>query len=214
MIDRNSQLVNATVSQSVTEPVVLGVRSVAKVFIGDIIECARRVQAEWAEKLNEKQTDLPTPEPSPVNSPAVSGAAAGMNSAVSVVGVAAAGGGMGNDKPGDNPEATQAETTQGETTQGETTQGDATQADTQTDTQPDGQPETQQPDEQAYIPPAERTKHNRYGPLRPDHLREAMRRYKLSMEGGSVGMHCLWNLQQQNGVERFGIRTMGRRIFR
>lgn len=134
---------NATVSQSVTEPVILGVRSVSKVFIGDIIEGARRVQAEWAEKLDEKQSDLPTPEPSPTTSP-----------------------GMGGTEPteGDKPTATNGQV--------------------------------------------------RYGPLRPDHLREAMRRYKLSMEGGSVGMHALWHQQQQNGVERFGIRTKGRRLFK
>ncbi|KAK1762200.1 hTAFII28-like protein conserved region-domain-containing protein [Phialemonium atrogriseum] len=145
------RLVNATVSQSVTEPVIIGVRSVAKVFIGDIIEGARRVQAEWAAKLGEKQTDLPTPEPSRRNSPGANGTEM-----------------AGGDKLGDKPEDKLTE-------------------------------------EKSEI---------RYGPLRPDHLREAMRRYRLSMEGGSVGMHGLWNLQQHNGVERFGIRTRGRRLFK
>lgn len=146
-----TQLVNATVSQSVTEPVIIGVRSVAKVFIGDIIEGARRVQAEWAAKLGEKQTDLPTPEPSRRNSPGTNGTEM-----------------AGGDKLGDKPEDK----------------------------------------------PTEEKSEIRYGPLRPDHLREAMRRYRLSMEGGSVGMHGLWNLQQHNGVERFGIRTRGRRLFK
>lgn len=122
-------------------------RSVAKVFIGDIIEGARRVQAEWAEKLDEKQTDLPTPEPSP--SLSYSGAD-----------------GMEGVEP------------------------------TERDKQP------------------EEPSHIKYGPLRPDHLREAMRRYKLSMEGGSVGMHALWHQQQHSGVERFGTRTRGRRLFK
>ena len=123
---------------------ILGVRSVAKVYIGDIIEGARRVQAEWAEKLGEKQADLPTPAPSPAHSPP----------------------GVDGIEPAEGDRLTGSQS---------------------------------QP---------------RYGPLRPDHLREAVRRYKLSMEGGSVGMHALWHQQQHNGVERFGIRTRGRRLFK
>lgn len=57
-------------------------------------------------------------------------------------------------------------------------------------------------------------KEPRRGPLRPDHLREAWARYKSSAEGGAVGLHALWHSQQQDGVERFGTRTGGRRIFR
>lgn len=133
------RLVNATISQSVTENVVIGMRAVAKVYIGDIIEGARRVQAEWIEKTGEKQTDLPTPPASAGTSP--SGAQEG----------------------GVQPTAAQ---------------------------------------------------DDRRGPLRPEHLREAVRRYKRSFEGGGVGQHTIWNQQQQNGVERFPTRTGGRRIFR
>ncbi|KAK1750512.1 transcription initiation factor TFIID-like protein [Echria macrotheca] len=136
------RLVNATISQSVTENVVIGMRAVAKVFIGDLIEGARRVQGEWIENTGEKQTDLPTPPESTVPSPG------------------------------------------GEDTQ-ETT---------------DQRPEP--------------VKDDRRGPLRPEHLREAMRRYKKGFEGGGVGMQWIWNQQQQNGVERFPSRTGGRRIFR
>ncbi|KAK3370641.1 hTAFII28-like protein conserved region-domain-containing protein [Podospora didyma] len=136
------RLINATISQSVAENIVIGVRSIAKVFIGDIIEGARRVQTEWIEKTGEKQTDLPTPPPSAKASP--------------------------------NPAG----------------EGQETQPDKSVDMQ--------------FGP----------GPLRPDHLREAMRRYKRSLEGGGVGMQAIWHQHQQNGIERFPSRTGGRRIFR
>jgi transcription initiation factor TFIID subunit 11 len=51
------------------------------------------------------------------------------------------------------------------------------------------------------------------GPLRPDHLREAWRRYRLSGESRGVGMHQLWHAQQGSGVERFSTRT-GTRLFK
>lgn len=133
-------------SQSVPDNVVLTVRTAAKVFIGDIIESARRVQGEWIDKLDEKQVDagVLTPEASPEHD---RGAAA---------------------NGGDAAEGEEA--------------GDR--------------------------------KNDRRGPLRPDHLREALRRYKLSMEGGCVGLHDPWHVQQQSGVERFGARTQGRRLFK
>ncbi|KHN94965.1 transcription initiation factor TFIID subunit 11 [Metarhizium album ARSEF 1941] len=53
----------------------------------------------------------------------------------------------------------------------------------------------------------------RRGPMRPDHLREAWRRYKLSGESRGVGVQQLWHAQQGSGVERFSTRTR-RRLFR
>lgn len=50
----------------------------------------------------------------------------------------------------------------------------------------------------------------RSGPLRPDHLREAWRRYKLTSEARGVGMQQLWQAQQHTGVERFSTRTRKR----
>ena len=122
------------------ENVVIGMRAVAKVFIGDIIESARRVQGEWIEATDEKQTDLPTPPPSA--------------------------------DPTSNA---------------------------------DGEAEAQE---------KEPEKDDRRGPLRPEHLREAVRRYRKTQEGGGVGMQWVWHQQQQSGVERFPTRTGGRRIFR
>ncbi|KAF7558836.1 hypothetical protein G7046_g5335 [Stylonectria norvegica] len=51
------------------------------------------------------------------------------------------------------------------------------------------------------------------GPLRPDHLREAWRRYKISGEGRGVGVQQLWHAQQGDGVERFSTRT-GKGLFK
>ena len=51
------------------------------------------------------------------------------------------------------------------------------------------------------------------GPLRPDHLREAWRRYRLSSQSNGVGMQQLWHNQQGSGVERFSSRTR-KQIFR
>ncbi|KAK4097561.1 TAFII28-domain-containing protein [Parathielavia hyrcaniae] len=135
------RLVNATISQSVAENVVIGMRAVAKVFIGDVIESARRVQGEWIEKTGEKQTDLPPPPPTAHPMP-------------------------------------------------DTADG-------------------QDPDE-----PDEAKTEDRRGPLRPEHLREAVRRYRKGFEGGGVGMQWVYHQQQQGGVERFPTRTGGRRIFR
>jgi len=114
---------------------------VAKVFIGDIIEAARRVQDEWIENTGEKQTDLPTPPTSVAGSPNTNG-------------------------------------------------------------------------EQVTSQDTALVEDNRRGPLRPEHLREAVRRYRVGFEGGGVGMQRIWHQQQQNGVDRFPTRTGGRRIFR
>ncbi|KAF7547141.1 hypothetical protein G7Z17_g7930 [Cylindrodendrum hubeiense] len=51
------------------------------------------------------------------------------------------------------------------------------------------------------------------GPMRPDHLREAWRRYRLSGESRGVGVQQLWHAQQNSGVDRFSTRT-GKRLFK
>ncbi|RDA93053.1 hypothetical protein CP533_0700 [Ophiocordyceps camponoti-saundersi (nom. inval.)] len=119
------RVVNATVSQSVPHMVTTAVKAVAKLFAGEIIEGARRVQGQWM-AAGEAQSEVPIPPPGPEN------------------------------KIHDD---------------------------------------------------------DRRGPLRPDHLREAWRRYKLGGESYGVGMQQLWHAQRQDGVERFSTRTQ-RRIFR
>ncbi|TQN69213.1 Transcription initiation factor TFIID subunit 11, partial [Colletotrichum shisoi] len=123
------RVVNATVSQSVPPNVALAVKSVSKLFIGELIERARDVQGEWIKATGEKQSEAPTPPP--------------------------------------KDEASQFQA----------------------------------------------GKDDRRGPLRPDHLREAWRRYKMSGDGGWAGIQGLWHEQQQSGVERFPVRTGGRRVF-
>ena len=52
------------------------------------------------------------------------------------------------------------------------------------------------------------------GPLRPDHVREAWRRYRVSMQNNGAGSLTLWNTQLHSGVERFPVRTGGKRLFK
>ena len=53
----------------------------------------------------------------------------------------------------------------------------------------------------------------RRGPLRPDHLREAWRRYRGSGESHGVGMQQLWHAQHGDGIDRFSTKN-GRRLFK
>ncbi|KKA27738.1 hypothetical protein TD95_001277 [Thielaviopsis punctulata] len=127
------KVVNAAASQSAPPMGILAMKTVTKLFMGDLIESARRIQTEWIHAGVEPLLELTLPDSS------------------------------------------------------ETA---------------DGSDETQTRDCE-----------KRRGPLRPDHLREAARRYKLSKEGGMVGMQSPWHTQQQTGVERFSART-GKRIFK
>lgn len=120
------QLVNQTLSQSVPASVILAVKSVTKLYAGEIIERARKVQTQWLELSGEDQTTgLPSPPPS----------------------------------------------------EGE-----------------------------------EKKKEVRRGPLTPDHLREALRRIKLECAGGP-GLLGIGRLEHATGVERFGLRTRGKKLF-
>ncbi|KAG9250288.1 hTAFII28-like protein conserved region-domain-containing protein [Emericellopsis atlantica] len=123
------RVVNATVSQSVPPTVSMAVRSVTKLFAGELVELARQVQAEMI-TAGEVQSEAPRP-------PSLTAL----------------------------PEETNEELDL------------------------------------------------RRAPLRPEHLREAWRRYKLSGESGGVGVQQLWHAQQNSGTERFSTRT-GKRMFR
>ena len=107
--------------------VILAVKSVTKIFAGEIIESARKVQSQWLELSQESQTGLQSPPSS------------------------------------DNDE---------------------------------------------------RWKEKRRGPLTADHLREALRRYKLERKAGNVGLLGLAKQQNSSGVERFGLRALGRRLLK
>jgi transcription initiation factor TFIID subunit 11 len=58
----------------------------------------------------------------------------------------------------------------------------------------------------------ERTKPDNRGPLTPDHIREALRRYKKDREGASAGFLGL--SLQANGRENVAAKTGGKRLFR
>ncbi|KYK61698.1 transcription initiation factor TFIID subunit 11 [Drechmeria coniospora] len=120
------RVVNATVSQSVPQMVSTAVKAVAKLFAGEIIESARRVQGEWM-AAGETQAEVATEPPSV------------------------------------DEEGTEREM--------------------------------------------------KRGPLRPDHLREAWKRYRASGASRGVGMQQMWHAQQGDGVERFSTRT-GKRLFK
>ncbi|TVY43214.1 Transcription initiation factor TFIID subunit [Lachnellula subtilissima] len=122
------RIINQTLSQSAPTNVILAVKSAAKVFAGEMIEGARKVQTQWLESSGEDQTT-------------------GLQSL-----------------PAE-----------------------------------DGKP---------------REKETRRGPLLPDHLREALRRHKLTRDGGLVGQLGLWQHQQSSGVERFGTKVGGKRLFK
>lgn len=102
-------------------------RSVAKLFAGEMIEGARKVQSEWLETADETQTGLPSP-------------------------------------PADGDKS--------------------------------------------------KEKEMRRGPLLPDHLRESLRRYKIAADGGLAGQLGLWQLQQQSGVDRFGVKVRGKKLLK
>lgn len=108
---------NQTLSQSAPASVILAVKSVAKMFAGEMIENARKVQSEWLQ--------LEAPE--------------------------------------------------------------------------DGKPKEEE---------------SRRGPLLPDHLREAIRRYKMAKEGCLAGQLGLWQHQASSGVERFAVKVGGKRLFK
>lgn len=141
------RIVNAAVSQSVPANVYKAMQSVAKVFVGDVIEESCRVRSEWVAKTNEPQAE------EGVNNP---------------------------------PWPYEGE---------EHWEGAE-----------EGRPRATHPKAKPKEPPK--------GALRPDHVREAWRRYKTSAEGGNVGSLGLWHAQQSSGVERFGVRTGGRRLFK
>lgn len=124
---------NQTLSQSAPQTVILAIRSVAKLFTGDMIEAARKVQDEWIpsddllkEEIKKRMEKLP-PLPEEV---------------------------MNEKRP---------------------------------------------------LP---------RGPIEPDHLREALRRYKAKGTGGLVGELNLWQAQNCSGVERFATKVQGKRLFK
>lgn len=76
-----------------------------------------------------------------------------------------------------------------------------------------GERQTNLPEEQHRRGDTER-KETRRGPLLPDHLREAIRRYRAERDGGLAGQLNLYQVQASSGVERFGVKFNGKRLLR
>lgn len=174
---RMQKIVNQTLSQSVTAPVVTFVNGYTKYFVGEIIEKARDVQEEWARAWDaeiaavktEKEKENKTIKPESDSSRP--GSADGPPTDIKSPSLPTA--------PGYVPSRHQ-------------------------------KPVHPQP-------PLENQANPHKGPIIPDHLREALRRYKADGEGGGVG---LGNLSlhgmglQGEGVWRVGAGLGGRRLFR
>jgi transcription initiation factor TFIID subunit 11 len=211
-------LVNQTLSQSVPQNVVLVVQAYSKMFAGLLIEGARDVQAEWAavaekrpdgednhvlkklrgedriekEKLEEENKNKARAKEGETN--------------------------------GDNPEAMDVDAdadvpVKKEDDDSPTVNGLSNSEDTQTEagdssTQPNGQ---QNGDGEKAPPVIEASMGVRreidevdLGPLLPDHLREALRRYKKAQYGGTVGFTGLSLEGKSNAAARMG----GRKLFK
>jgi transcription initiation factor TFIID subunit 11 len=210
--------VNQTLSQSVPQNVVLVVQAYSKMFAGLLIEGARDVQAEWAavaekrpdgednhvlkklrgedriekEKLEEENKNKDRAKEGETN--------------------------------GDNPEAMDVDAdadvpVKKEDDDSPTVNGLSNSEDTQTEagdssTRPNGQ---QNGDGEKAPPVIEASMGVRraidevdLGPLLPDHLREALRRYKKAQYGGTVGFTGLSLEGKSNAAARMG----GRKLFK
>lgn len=194
------RLVNQVLGQSVPQNVVLVVSAYAKMFAGMLVEDAREVQGEWTaveekradeqqnpvlEKLRKAKHVLPRPEESGRESgEAVDDTQPDANGATSVVvqhGLT-------------SPEQTQP-TTNGLTNG---THHDKDDADGNT-LHPGGAGGLLKDIEECDR-----------GPLLPDHLREALRRYKKRRTGGTVGFTGLSLEGRENTAPRMG----GKKLFR
>lgn len=181
------RLINQTVSQSVPANVVTVVGAYTKMFAGLLIEGAREVQSEWV-AVEEKRAD---------------GELNGVARKLRM--------GIGAEEEGrTHQEATQANSS--ETAQ---TNGHAGSDDTQPNTD-DGSATLPAGDENGVraVSPSQNIRrqlsdHDR-GPLTPDHLREALRRYKKSRYGGTVGFTGL----SLEGKDVAAARVGGKRLFR
>lgn len=198
---RNSdvkRLVNQTVSQSVPQPVVLAVQAYTKLFAGMIIEGAREVQREWM-AVEERRADgeengafkrlKRTYEESelvaePPGAPAADEMVVKNEVSSPDVRPSSSGQSQPNGSAGVNG-----------TQSSSTTKGDGAEA----PLYPGGASALQ-----TSIEECDR------GPLLPDHLREALRRYKKAHRGGAVGFTG-YSLEGKTGT---AARMGGRRLFR
>lgn len=213
------KLINQTLSQSVPANVVLAVGSLVKLFAGELIDCAREVQGEWG-AVEGKRAD------GGVNEGWERLRRAQELAQKEVLGVDGEGQGQENAAPDEGVSSPKAK------------DEDEVEASTPIKTsQSQSPPETQPPDhtttttiEQTDMKLTQPTPVQPInpggagslapsllecdrGPLLPDHLREALRRYKLGRSGGTVGFTGLSLEGRENTAPRIG-GGGGRGLFR
>lgn len=226
---RIKKLVNSTLSQSVSDGIVTAVMGVTKMFVGELVEGARRVQDEWLAAAERLPTGERNSRYVQKNDAAVVGE--GLKTVEKST----------QDSKGDEVDGRENGAAEQNGTTQDTSMPDApsTQSHNSTSqpsgfpTEPDSSHNTQdtngtksssfttQESTRPISPPTSPPKQPRAqykplvqerdrGPLTPDHLREALRRYKKDREGGSVG----WQGMSLQGLERTAPRVSGRRLFR
>jgi len=183
------RLINQTVSQSVPANVVTVVGAYTKMFAGILIEGAREVQSEWM-AVEEKRAD------------------GEINPAAKRLRM----------MPGEEDVEVNGKT-QDTATEASSSTAKANGHSGSDDTQPntdDGSatlPPNDEPGVRSISPSRNIRRHlsdHDRGPLTPDHLREALRRYKKSQYGGAVGFTGL----SLEGKDVAAARVGGRRLFR
>ncbi|KAK5166598.1 uncharacterized protein LTR77_008141 [Saxophila tyrrhenica] len=188
------RLVNQTLSQSVPANVVTVVNSYTKMFAGILIEEAREVQAEWMAVERERADGEGNVAFKRLKRAHGGGEIAEHDDEVEEVRPKSSGSGasMRNMKM------------------------EETSTPTDAGTQPNGPPAAKDDAAAEGLSPGGAAGLSRSieecdrGPLQPDHLREALRRYKASHKGGTVGFTGL----SLEGREMAAPRTGGRRLFK
>jgi transcription initiation factor TFIID subunit 11 len=199
------KLVNQILGQSVPQNVVLVVSAYTKMFAGQLIEEAREVQAEWT-AVQEERADG---SENPVWKKLKRSREAKVKAEVEVEEVDMTGG-QTNEVVKNEPTSPDQSVTIDDSVP--TTNG----AQANGHTQDDSQKTEKTKDEDDLLPPGGAGGLGRMleecdrGPLLPDHLREALRRYKKRRGGGSVGFTGLSLEGSANTAPRMG----GRRLFR
>ncbi len=188
------RLVNQTLSQSVPANVVTVVSSYTKMFAGILIEQAREVQAEWMAVEKKRADDEANPAYKRLRR---------MDAEVEVPAQV-------NGDEDARPKSS------GSDRLSAIVKKEQSSTPTEAGTQPNGHvPEETSEDGEGVYPGgagglSTSIEECDRGPLLPDHLREALRRYKKSRKGGTVGFTGL----SLEGREMAAPRTGGRRLFR
>ncbi|KAL1586548.1 hypothetical protein WHR41_05192 [Cladosporium halotolerans] len=216
-------LVNQTLSQSVPANVITVVSAYTKMFAGLIVEGARDVQAEWAAVAEKRPDGEENPvvkrlrgdvveEPGKGNGEKANGEKANGEKSDAE---------KEKDKATDSMEVDGSEKKEvASPKDNDQENSDATQPDPENEsgaTLTNGHHDGKQKDEDAPPAVAEASLGVRRqieeidrGPLLPDHLREALRRYKKAQYGGTVGFTGL----SLEGKDNAAVRNGGRKMFR